>query len=414
MTTARLLWNGRRFLLRCLLIGLAASIILAFVIPAKYESKTKIMPPDQNSSGAAMLSLLANRTGGGSDLLGNMAGDLLGLKTSSALFMGILASRTVQDELVNRFDLRKVYWVGKYDSARKKLAKNTTVSEERKSGIITVEVTDRNPQRAAAMAQAYVEELNRLLSVLNTSSAHRERVFLENRLVKVREDLSLAANEFSQFASKNTAINVPEQGKAMVEAAATLQGELIAAKAELGSLEQLYAPGNVRVRSLKARIAELERQLDNVGGKNFDASDTTSGIINSMFPSIRKLPQLGVKYADLYRNTKVQEAIFEILTKQYEMAKIQEAKEIPTVKVLDVADIPERRSFPPRLAIIGLGALAFCLAGATWLIFSSYWNSLHSDDSRKLLALEIMDSISDQASRIRPRLKNKSLMTREN
>jgi len=279
-----------------------------------------------------------------------MASELLGLKSTSDLLVGVLSSRTVEDKLIQKFDLRKVYGARRMEDARKALAASTDVSVDRKSQIITITVTDDSPQRATAMAQAYVEELNRTLAEVSASSARRERIFLEGRLQAVNRDLEAAEKDFSQFASKNTAIDIKEQGKAMVEAAATLQGELIAARSELEGLRQLYADGNVRVRSAQARAAELEDQLRKVGGKEESTSLEQAAPGDSLYPSIRKLPLLGVTYADLYRKTKVQEAVFETLTQEYELAKVQEAKEIPSVKVLDSPNVPERNHFLPALS----------------------------------------------------------------
>src|SRR5205085_1294095 len=138
-------------------------------------------------------------------------------------------------------------------------------------------------------------------------------IFLEERLRTVSQDLEAAEKEFSQFASKNTAIDIKEQGKAMVEAAATLQGELIAAQSQLEGLRQIYSDNNVRVRSIKARITELQLQLEKLGGVDESASPVKTQPGESSYPSIRKLPLLGVPYADLYRRTKVQEAIYETL-----------------------------------------------------------------------------------------------------
>src|SRR5207302_7098983 len=127
-------------------------------------------------------------------------------------------------------------------------------------------------------------------------------------------------------------------------------------ESELAGLRQIYSDNNVRVRSVRARIAELKHQLEKIGGKG-EGSDEQQ---TSLYPSIRKLPLLGVPYADLYRRTRVQEAVFETLTQEYELAKVAEAKEIPSVRVLDAADVPEHKSFPPRLAIIFLGTFVCC------------------------------------------------------
>ena len=276
-----------------------------------------------------------------------MAGELLGLKSSSDLLVSVINSRTVQDKLVQKFDLRRIYGDRRMADVRKDLAKLTDVSVDRKSQVITITVTDKVPERAQAMAQTYVEELNRTLAQVSTSSARRERIFLEGRLKEVTSSLEDAEKDFSQFASKNSAIDIKEQGKAMVEAAATLQGELISAQSELKGLRPIYTQDNVRVRSVQARINELENQLQKFGGKGQGLSLETPDSSDSLYPSIKKLPLLGVAYADLYRKTKIEELVVETLTQEYELAKVQEAKEIPTVKVLDSPDFPDKKSFPP-------------------------------------------------------------------
>jgi len=218
----RVLWNKRQTILRWTMTGLVLSVIIAFLAPKRFESTTRLMPPDQTNSGMAMLAAAASRAGSALGNLGGIGGDLLGVKSTGALFVGIVQSRTVQDDLIGKFNLQRVYGDRYRQDARKDLDKNTEVSEDRKSGIITIRVTDKDPKRAAAIAQEYVAELNQVVTLLNTSSAHRERVFLEERLLQVRQDLESAENEFSEFASKNTAIDIPSQGKAMIEAAAAI------------------------------------------------------------------------------------------------------------------------------------------------------------------------------------------------
>jgi capsule polysaccharide export protein KpsE/RkpR len=388
----RLLWENRRALLRITAWGLAVATVIAFLIPARYESTTRLMPPDdQSSSPLAMVAALSGRLPGG---LGGMAGDLLGAKTSGALFIGILGSRTVQDDLVQKFDLRKVYSVRDWETARKRLASNTGISEDRKSGLITVTVTDHNPQRAAGMAGEYVVELNSVVNRLSTSSARRERIFLEERLQQVKNELETAEKEFGNFASKNTAIDIKEQAKAMVGAAAALQGEIIAAEAQLEGLKQIYNENNVRVRSLKARLAELQAQLNKIGGKDYNQDNDKE---DSLYPSIRKLPVLGEAYADLYRRTKVQEAVFEILTQQYEVAKVSEAKEIPSVKVLDAPLAPEHKSFPSRLLIMTMGVFLSFAAGAIWIVGKTAWMEVPEDAPEKQLAQEVFNTVRARA-----------------
>jgi uncharacterized protein involved in exopolysaccharide biosynthesis len=386
-----LLWERRGFLWRAAVWGLVISTVIAFLIPKRYESTTRLMPPDsQSTAGIAMMAALAGAGGGpgtGSGLSA-LAGDLLGTKSSGALFVDILSGRTVQDGIINRFDLRKVYWDKYWEDARKELAKHTEISEDRKSGVITITVTDRDPRRAQQMARAYVEELDRLVAQVSTSSARRERVFIEQRLTTVKHDLDAASRQFSEYASKNTAIDITAQGKAMLEAAARLEGERIAAQSELEGLEQIYSGNNVRVRALRARIDELQRQLDKFAGpdSNTEAMDPNS---QPQFPTIRQLPLLGVRWADLYRETKIQEKVYELLTQQYELAKIQEAKEIPVVKVLDAAVVPEKKSFPQRRVIMVLGMLLAMGAMAVCILTREMWNHMDPLDRRKQLGEEI-------------------------
>jgi uncharacterized protein involved in exopolysaccharide biosynthesis len=174
----------------------------------------------------------------------------------------------------------------------------------------------------------------------------------------------------------------------MVESAALLQGQMIAAQSELQSLEQIYTANNVRVRALRARVDELKRQLQQLGGTDSSLlSDATSSA--ELYPSIRKLPLLGVQWADLYRRMKVQETVFDLLTQQYEIARIQEAKEVPTVNVIDPANVPEKKSFPPRLLIILVLTTVSVALTAIWVIGSAQWREVDPRDPRKRLALRV-------------------------
>jgi capsule polysaccharide export protein KpsE/RkpR len=388
---AWMLWGNRRLIGRCTILGLVIATAVAFLLPKEYESTTRLMPPDSHSRpGLALMSALA---GGGTSsaagsALGGIASDLLGAHDSSAVFPDMLHSRTVADRIIDRFDLRKVYHTNYWEDARKKLADRSAISQDRKSAVITITVTDHDPKRAAQLAQAYVEELDRISAEVNTSSARRERMFIEQRLKNVKQDMDAASQKFSEYSSKNATLDLKDQGKAMVEAAAVLQGQLIAAQSELQGVEQIYTDNNIRVRTLRARVNELQRQLKRVGG---DASNSTSvdPSPDSEFPSIRQLPLVGVRWADLFRETKVQETVYGLLTEQYEMAKIEEAKETPVVKVLDAAVVPEKKSGPARLLIILMGTVVAIMAGSGWVLGSAAWRDMDSEDPRKQLGQEI-------------------------
>src|SRR6266550_131909 len=394
----RLLWGRRRFFFRAVAVSLLASTLLAFMIPKSYTSTTQLMPPDpQSTSGMAMMAAMAAKAGGG---LAGVAGDLLGLKSSGALFIGVLRSETSQDRLVQQFDLGKVYGTRFVTSARRKLDENTSISEDRKSGIITISVTDHSPQRAAALASAYVDQLNALASELSTSSAHRERVFLEERLKVAKQDLDEASNQLAQFSSKNNTLDIQQEGKAMLDAAGSIAGEMIAAQSQLEGLRQIYTDNNPRVRSFEARVASLSKQLEKLGGKQEDSSNGAAppgghaakpaGETGSMpYPSIHSLPLLGAKYTDYYRRAKIQETVYELLTEQYELAKVHEAKETPSVKVLDPGTVPEKKAFPPRLLIMFLGTFLAASLCLVWVVGADQWNQTDPQDPRKMLAQQV-------------------------
>jgi uncharacterized protein involved in exopolysaccharide biosynthesis len=386
----RLLWTRRRFLLRATGTGFMLAAIVAFLIPKTYKATARLMPPDnQNNSALAMLAAV-----GGGGTMGGLAGDLLGMKSTGDLFIGVLRSSTVEDRLVDKFDLRKVYHTSFYDSARATLESNTQISEDRKSGIISIDVFDRDPKRAAAIAQAYVEELNGAISDLSTSSARRERIFLEERLKAVKQDLDNASEDLGRFSSKHATLDVQQQGRAMLEGAANVQGQLIAAESELQGLRQMYSDNNVRVRALQARIADLKQSMQKIGGAPVsDTKPDKAGADADGIPSIRRLPVLGVQWSDLYRRTRIQEAVFETLSKQYELAKVQEAKEIPTVKVLDPPKVPERKFGPPRLVIGVLGTLISFLLSVSWCFLQFRWSTLPENDERKVFANEVAGAV---------------------
>jgi uncharacterized protein involved in exopolysaccharide biosynthesis len=392
---AWLLWENRRSIWLFTLCGLTLATVFAFFLRNSYTSISRLMPPEKESSSPmAMMAAMAGSGSGGSgssSSLGDVASDLLGAKSEGALVVEMLHGRTVRDELIQRFELRKVYGVKYWEAARERLASHTDIAEDKKSGIIVVKVTDHDPRRAAQMAQAYVEAVNNLLAEVSTSSARRERIFIEERLKTVKQALDTAEHRFSSYASENTAIDIPEQGKAMVEAAAVLQGQLIAAQSEVQGLSQIYTDNNIRVRSARARVGELQKQLEKMGGDETSLPSagnaaTANSASVELYPSIRKLPLLAVQWADLYRETKIEETVYELLTAQYELAKIQEAKEVPSVQAFDVGEVPERRSGPPRLLIMTAGAIIFFGMGVAWVLGLAEWHKVSADDPRKQFA----------------------------
>jgi capsule polysaccharide export protein KpsE/RkpR len=398
------IWRKRSLLIKVGGRALIVSTLLVFLIPNKFESITRVLPSDAVPHTGGMLSALAGISGSssGSSSSGLLdLGEMLGTKNSGALYVALLHSRTVQENLVRRFDLMKVYHVGSVGGARKILEKRAEITEDRKSFVITLSVTDHDRQRARDLAQGYIEELNKLLAHVTTSSAGQQRLFLEQRLLEVKKDLQSAEKNFSQYASKNATLDLPEQTRAMVESGAILEAQVIAAQSELEGLQQVYTTNNVRVRTAQARLSELQRKLQQMGGAADGVASHSSGANDQqLYPAIRQLPLLGVEWADLYRQVKVEETVFQLLTTQYELARMEEARETPVLNVVDPANLPETKSFPPRLLLI-IASTFICVAmGAVWVLAVDRWHDISYDDPTKLLVQNVRQSVVDYGRRV--------------
>jgi len=395
---ATLLWQHRRLLALVTAVALLVGLGIAFAIPKRYESVTRIMPPDQQGSGALMLAALTSRAGGLGGL-GSLAGGLFGGHTTTALFVDLLHSGTVSGHLIEHFHLQEIYRNRYRTDTAKHLARITTIVDDKKSGVITISVQDTDPERARDLAQGYLDELNNLVTQTSTSSAHQERIFIERRLHSVEADLERAQLELSEFSSKNSTIDITAQTRAMVDAGARVQAEVLVEQSGLDAMRQIYGDGNVRVRETEARIATLQHELEKMSGTSAPlpsgaaiGTDTAEDR-GELYPPLRQLPRLAVPYADLYRRVKVQETVFELLTQQYEMSRIEEAKDVPVVSVIDPPGVPEKKSFPPRL-LVALSLTAACFAfTSAWILMRDRWAQISAADPRKLLLHDMLSSV---------------------
>ncbi len=402
VVNAAILWDRRRLLLRVAGVALLLSLLVAFTLPKQYKSSARIMPPNNSGISTAVLAALAGRASGGLSGIGALAGSLFGTNNTSPLLVDLLRSGTVAGHLIDRFDLQHVYHKRYRVDTAKYLARHTDIVDDKKTGVITITVDDTDPRRARDITQAYLDELNRLINQTSTSSAHQERVFIEKRLTKVRADLEDAQQRMSAFSSTHATVDIKEQTRAVVESAARIQAQVIVEQSNLNSLRQIYGDANVRVRAAQARIAVLQKQLATMSGSPAPLSNSVTdqngrsldGNSQSLYPPLRQLPRLAVPYADLYREVQVQEAVFELLTQQYELARIQEAKDVPVISVIDAPGIPEKKSFPPRLLIAVL-LTSFASGAACALLLAQYrWALIPADDLRKVLAKQVGDAVS--------------------
>jgi capsule polysaccharide export protein KpsE/RkpR len=392
------LWAQRALLKRLAGASFVISLLISLLIPKMYESQTRIMPPENSDTNSALLSMMAGRALG-NDSLGSLATSLIGGHTNSALFVDLLRSGSVSDPLIEKFELQHVYFKRYRVDAAKVLARRTTIDQDKKSGVISLSVRDTDPQRARDLAQGYLDQLNILVNRTSTSPAHQEKLFIERRVQEVKHDLDNAQAAMSEFSSTHATIDLKEQTRATVESQAMLEGELIAAESELQSLQQLYGDSNIRVRSVEAKIASLKRESGKLEGTSAPLP-TSAGDIASpgqagdkSYLPLRQVPRLAIPFANLYRELHVQETLYDLLTQQYEIARIQEAKDIPAVNVIDAPGIPEKKSFPPRTLLTLALTLLFFSGCCLYLICRHHWLLIDPNDPRRSLGREMYDSV---------------------
>ena len=382
-------WSRRKLIAGIVAAGIVISVLYSLILPNVYTSTTTLMPP---SGATPYADILGTLSPGASE--SDLATEALGLGTAGDLFVSILESRNVLDGVINRYRLLTYYKTDSLESARKNLAGSTDIWTDAKSGIIGINVTAKSPVLAANLARAYVDELDRVVTENTTSSARRERIFLEGRVKDVKQQLDDSAKQLSEFSSKSGAIDVSSQAKSMIDEGLKLQGDLIEGRSQLAALRQTFSEDNSRVRALEAHNAELQRELDKIGSLPQGAGDSTNEG-RSPYPSASQLPALGLTYYDLERKMQVEEALWESLTKEYEAAKVEEAEEIPTVHVLDVANVPERKSAPIRRRIVEVGAAVSLVLAFVIVFLGMIWEEMDPEGEAKRLVADATGALAD-------------------
>lgn len=360
-------WVRRRQLALAAVLGTLAGAAVAFCLPDRYTSSASLMPPDANSLNQPSA---INMTGSVPISLG---ASLASQRTPGATVIGILSSRSEQDALIQRYSLSRHYRTDSLEAARKELLESSSFDEDKKSGIVTIKVTDSDRAYARDLAQAYVDEVNRLLNVLSTSAAGKEHAFLETRIAAVKAQLDQSSTALSAFSSKHETLNPTGQGTALIQTQAILKEQIVTAQSELAGLQAVYSDGNVRVQTARARLATLQGQLHQMSVT--PATEGESPAAGS--PSLRQLPMLAVTYADLARQVATQQAVYETLTKQAEIARVQEAKDTPVAKQLDTPVLAERRSSPHRLLICLAGAVLGTMGAFVLVACSAWWRGFN-------------------------------------
>ena len=338
------------------------SIIVSLLLPKTYVSTASILPPQEENL------LNSNRISKLPEAIGALAGGVMGIKSSADLWIGILKSRTAKDAIIVRFGLKEIYGAETMDDARKALGTRLNIDKSREE-IISITVESNDPEMAAQIANAFVKELDKVNKSVVMTSGKRTRIFIEKRLDEAKVNLAKSEEAIKTFQEKNNAIKLDDQSTTIIEAIGEIQGLLMAREVELETLLSYATPSHPRVEILQAQLDGLGRKLKELEeGKKVNTNSNHKDI----FIPTSKIPDLALRYVRLLRDAKVQQGLYEFLTRQYEMARIQEAKDSPTIQVLDVAKVPEKKFKPRRTFIVILSTLTVAFLAVFLSFFMEY------------------------------------------
>lgn len=372
-----LLAENKRFLLRFVLGTAALAAVVALILPVSYQGKVVLLPPSQSSSiGSSLLSQLGGNMGSlGS--LASLAGGSLGIKNPSDMYLSLLTSRTVEDAIIYRFDLMKEYREKYISDARKDLERHTTAVAGVKDGLIRLSVEDHDSKRAAELANAYVEEFRKLSASLAITEAARRRVFFEQQMQDAKANLTGAEEAMRKTQQSTGVLQIDSQARSLIEAAAVLRAQVVAKQVQIQSMRSFAADDNPELILARQQLSALETQLQHVAGSQTD----TGSDINL---SKGRVTQAGLEYIRRYRDLKYNETVFELLAKELEIAKLDEAREGAIVQVVDAAVVPDKRSFPHRTLIVIACTAVAMIVGPFWVLFRSRLaNSLKLPENRE-------------------------------
>lgn len=357
----------RRLIFKATVAALIISILITLILPKKYSSTARILPPQQDTN------LMGLMLGGGVGGFSSLAGGMLGLGTPADQYASMLESQSISDAIIDRFKLLEVYNKKFRLEMYKKLDKLVEIKAGKKDGIISITVEDEDPKRASDMANAYIEELAKLTVELNMTGGGRNKLFLEKRLAQSRADLAKAEEEIKKFQIKTKAIDVSEQAKASIVGIAELRSQLVLQELQLAGLSRRFTENSQEVKDTNAAISRIKAQISHLEG-------TGDG---GAIPTVGSLPNMGQEYIRLMREFKIQETIVELLTKQYELSKLIESKDVSSIQVIQRARTPDKKIKPKRTQIVVVLTFTAFIISVCFVIIREYVKNL-SENERQI------------------------------
>lgn len=322
-------------------IALVIGLLLAFLLPEKYTAKTTLLPPRQQNSLGSMLASQFGSLGS----LASLAGGSLGIKNPNDMYVAMFRSQTVEDAMIRKYGLMQEYHEKLLSGARKVFEKNTSVNGSGKDGLIHISVTDRNPKRAAKLANGYVAEFRDLSNHLAITDAAQRRLFFQKQMQSAKDKLTNAETALVKTEEKSGMIEVSSQARALIQTGAQIKAQIAAKEVEIQGMESFAAPGNPKLVQAEQELNALKAQLASLTGNGGSSK-------NELILPKGKIPTAGLQYLRKYRDVQYYQTIFDILAKQFEIAKLDEAREGALIQVVDPAIPPDHKSSPKRALIL--------------------------------------------------------------
>ena len=354
----------KRLILQVTLGTVVLAIVVSLLLPSWYTAKVTLLPPQQNSSLGAALSSQLGSLGGMAALAG---GGALGLKNPNEMYIAMLKSRTVEDAMIQRYRLMDEYGKRYPSDARKAFEKHSSADVVGKDGLIHITVEDRDPVRAAELANGYVAQFRNLSEHLAITEAGQRRLFFEHQLEDAKNNLATAEEALKETQQKTGLIQLDSQARALIQSAATLRAQIAAKEVQIHAIKTYATGENAQVVQAQSELQGLQTQLARLSG-------TSEGGDELIVPK-GKVPESGLQYVRKVRDVKYYETIFEILARQFEMAKLDEARQGAVIQVVDTAVPPDKRSFPRRTVIVLAAMLLGLLMGTLWALFQTAYRN---------------------------------------
>jgi uncharacterized protein involved in exopolysaccharide biosynthesis len=362
-------------------ILMSVGLVLAFVLPVCFTADTKIMPPKQSQSA---LSLMMTQIGMGMGALADSTGSGLGLKDPNAIYIGLLKSRPVADKLIQRFNLMSIYRVKDMTDARRELEDNTLIESE-KSTLISISVTDRDRKRSAEMANAYAEILYDLTKSVSVSEASRRRLSLEQQLKDAKENLIAAEIAFQQVQQNKGLVHLEAQSKVIIGSLASVRAEIAEKQVEIQTQRSYSTEHNPDVQIAQRELAAMQAQAAQLEQHNSSSGFSDIGL--------KDIPKAGLDYLRAARELQYQQAFFDVLLKQYEAARLDEAGEGTVIQIVEPAIPPDQKSSPKRALILILFTFLGIFSGCVFARWRQWYRSQLADPLRATALLQLKSAV---------------------